>query len=110
MINLSAIGRSSLYSTPEILRSLRGPDIYIAENMADFKKNAPNLPYPWYKQFSFEDRQTHRARILIYDVGIRSFYSMKKEKTRENFLVHDTTEQAAMNWDSKRIYFPPLHK
>jgi hypothetical protein len=108
VINLSEIGRNELYSPLETLLSLRDPDLYIAEDIADFRKNAPKLPYPWYKKFPFEDRQIHRAYIIVRNVGIRSFYDMKKEEAREHFIVHDATEQAVMNW-GERIYFPPLH-
>ena len=97
-------GQLSLWGTCQVLRE---PELYLAEDMADFNKNAPCLPYPWYKWFPYEDKQIHRSYITIYDVGLRSFYGMEKEDERYHFLVHDATGDAVMNWDPERNIFPP---
>jgi len=90
-----------------IYRSFREPELYLADDMADFNKNASHLPYPWYKQFPYEDRFDHRAHITIFNVGLRSFYGMGKQDKRINFLVHDATGKAIMNWESGRRFFRP---
>ncbi len=74
MINLSEIIRQQ----PETsflrkLRSLRDPDIYLAENIRDYRENASNLEFPWYKRegifyhafkpVSGEDREEIRQAV-----------------------------------------------
>ena len=88
-------------------QAFRGPELYLAEDMADFNENVSRLPYPWYKWFPYEDRQIYRAYITIYNIGLRSFYGMEKEAERHHFLVHDATGDAVMNWEPGREIFRP---
>lgn len=105
MINLSQFGRQSRELTVwQYFSSMRGIDIYQAENIRDIRENAPYLEFPWYKSFS-HDHSCHRAAIIVNNVGIEL---VSDGDAGRWFSVHDDTELMMMVWaDGKKTWWYP---
>jgi hypothetical protein len=51
MLNLNHIADDNSRVPPLIkIINMRDPEIYLAENIADYKEHAQNLTFPWYKK------------------------------------------------------------
>src|SRR3989344_2613805 len=108
MINISEIIRQQ----PETsffkkLRSLRDPDIYLAENIRDYRENAPNLEFPWYKRGVPFVKDSDEG-VYIYDILLR--YLIKKdfpsivEVRKYNFSNRKPEKESIMK--RVRSFFP----
>lgn len=102
MINISEIIRQQ----PETsflrkLRSLRGPDIYLAENIMDYRENAPNLEFPWYKRESifYHADFMERAYISIMNVGLNKL-RINNIEIPDLFVIHDETYTDIVYWSN----------
>src|SRR3989344_1463356 len=110
MINLSEIIRQQ----PETsflrkLRSLRDPDIYLAENIRDYRENAPNLNFPWYKRgVPFVKDLDERVYISIMNVRLNKLKDGRIEIPK-CFVIYDNTGHDIVYWDSDNKYFPTLY-
>ena len=110
MINISEIIRQQ----PETsffkkLRSLRDPDIYLAENIRDYRENAPNLEFPWYKRgVPFVKDSDERVYISIMDVGL-SKLKINNIKIPDWFVIHDETYAEVVYWNINSNLIPTLH-
>ena len=72
MLNLSQLARESPeYPLLGKIRSFRYPDIYLAENLADYQENAQSLEFPWYKRFPFPYKFMDRACIIFQNIGLK---------------------------------------
>ena len=80
------------------------PDIYLAENMADYLKNASKVKAPLMQKFS----PFKRVSIVINDVFIERLN--KEDYSALNwFKVHDETGEDIMGWDKGKPWHPALH-
>ena len=108
MINLTEFAlKSSEFSLLYKINSLRDPDFYLAENMRDFKTNAPYINFPWYKGFPVLegfDPKEWRAYIAVHNVGIEF---LEEDDFSKKFLVHDSTDRAVMCWHNKKGFLQP---
>ena len=106
MVNISQANRwSGELTIWQWLRSMRGPDVYEADNIRDIKKNAPNLEYPQWKSFH-SDVTAHRAAISVSNVNIEL---LEDGDTGRWFKVYDETEAMTMVWaDGERTYYEPI--
>ena len=110
MINLSEIIRQQ----PETsflrkLRSLRDPDIYLAENIRDYRENAPNLEFPWYKRsVPFVKDLDERVYISIMDVRLNKL-KINNFEIPNYFVIHDETYAEVVYWNINSNLIPTLH-
>ena len=100
MLNLSKLAReSSNYSLMTKIKLHRNQDVYLAENLRDYKKNAPTFEVPWYKTFPILDGSVDRAGIILQNVGLR-------KSSHENwFLLHDDSGSDLVYWNADNPYF-----
>ena len=109
MINLSELGRSSLVVPIwKKTQSLRDPDIYLAENIADYKENGPNLVFPWYKRFPSSDNFMDRAFISLMGVGIDKLRDKSGIEISNWFIVHDESGAEVMYWGGRNDVLPTI--
>src|SRR3989344_6426559 len=102
MINLSEIKRQN---QPPLrrLKSLLTPDYYSAEDIAEYKREAPKLQFPWYKRFDSPVEFMHRAYIIIQSVGLT------KIQTPPNWVVvHDSSGEELVYWNDSHDLVPAL--
>lgn len=99
MINLSGRARDlGYYSTLTILRRLREPDIFLAQNINDFLQDRQNVEIPWYKQGSFA-----RIYVILHNVRIR-----KIEGEDKFFTLEDESGSFVAYWYNSD-WFPTPH-
>lgn len=110
MINISDIIRQQ----PETsflrkIRSLRDPDIYFAENIRDYRENAPNLEFPWYKRdILFYSDCDDRAYISIMNVELNKL-KINNFEIPNWFIIHDETYTEVVYWNANSDLIPTLH-
>ena len=93
MLNLSQLVRESQeYPLLKKIRNFRNPDIYLAENLADYQENAQSLEFSWYKRFPFQDKFMDRAYIIFQNVGLKKLVYEKMEIPNW-FVLHDAFGQ-----------------
>jgi len=108
MLNLSHLARESPdYPLIKKIRSFRDPDIYLAENLADYKKNAPHLKFPWYKRFPFPDNFMDRAYIIFNNIGLKTL-SYHSNEIPDWFLLHDDSGRELVFWNGNHDLFPTM--
>jgi len=108
MINLSQFARESTeYSIWKKMRSLRRPDIYLAENIKDYRENAPNIDFPWYKKSSPHLDFMEEAYISILNVGINKLL-LEGLEIPDWFVIHDESGSDVVYWNKKNYLTPAL--
>ncbi len=113
MLNLSEFFRSNgRLSVKAKLRSLKDPNIYLAENVGDYLENKNKMEMKFYQGFLppidyFTDR---RAFVFFHNVGIRVSKIDEESERPQWFYVHDETGEELMNWhnDPSLIVAPPI--
>ena len=102
MINLSQLARENgTYSLMEKIQLLFDYDIYLAENIRDYKKSAYYIKTPWYKT---TDTSLSVFGVIIRNVGIDLVEEDLNKKLRR-FIVHDATDRDLMLWYGKNGEF-----
>ncbi len=108
MLNLSQLARESPnVSFVRKIRSFRDPNIYLAENLADYQQNAPILDFPRYKRFLSQDKFMDRAYIIFQNVGLKKL-SHKRIEILNWFVLHDDSGQELVYWNADHELFPTL--
>lgn len=108
MLNLSQLARESPnYSIVRRIRSIRDPDIYLAENLADYQHNAQSLEFPWYKRFPFPDKFMDRAYIIFQNVGLKKL-NYEEIEIPNWFILHDYSGQELIYWNADNESFPTV--
>ena len=107
MLNLSQLARESgKLSFFKKIKSLRDPDICLAEDVNDYLENAPNMKFPIYKKdlCCCDDR----VYISIMDIKLET---LKRNGYRipNWFVVSDESGADVVYWCSDSIGFPALH-
>lgn len=98
MINISELGRQSpRWSWWQKLDSLQTPDIYLAENVADYLEDAPHIRWPRHKQFFCSP--SPRAYIILHNVGLSVPEKLRELQDTHWFIMHDKTGRDLMYWD-----------
>jgi len=104
MLNLSRLVRNSKQtSLVDKLKGCVGPEIYIAENIADYKHNKTVIVSPWFK------RANDYAFVVFYNVGIDGIFGENvddDEKKNSELIgnlvnVHDESGFEMMYWTEK---------
>ena len=108
MLNLSQLERiSENYSLIRKCRSFRDSDIYLAENLADYKQSASSLEFPFYKRFPFSAKFMDRAYIIFQNVGLKKLVD-KEFEIPNWFVLHDNSGQEVVCWDANHELFPTI--
>ncbi len=108
MLNLSQLTRESQeYPLLGRIRSIRYPDIYLAENLADYQEDAQSLEFPWYKRFPFPDKFRDRAYIIFQNIGLKKL-THKEMEIYNWFVLHDESGQELVYWNANHELFPTL--
>lgn len=106
MLNLSQLARESPeYPQLRKIRSIRDPDIYLAENLADYQENAQSLEFPWYKRFPFPDKFMDKAYIIFQNIGLKKLDHEGMEIPNW-FVLHDDSGQELIYWNANHELFP----
>ncbi len=106
MLNLSQIVRESPnYTLIQKVKNFRAPDVCIAENLADYQKNAPNLGFPWYKRSPLSSMFGDKAYIIFRDIGLKKLL-LEKVEVPNWFVLHDYSGQELVYWDANNVLFP----
>ena len=104
MLNLSQLAReSSNYPLLNKIQNIIDPDIYLAENIADYKENAPNFEFPWYKRFPLTE---DRVYIIFQNIGIKTLEDEERIIIPNWFVLHDDSGQELVYWNSDSKLFP----
>ncbi|HII71714.1 TPA: hypothetical protein HA265_03085 [Candidatus Woesearchaeota archaeon] len=113
MINLTRLSLGSPRYTPfEKIRLAIETDFYVAENMADYKNEAPKIINPWYKQlnyFPFSGELFDRAAIILNNVRLEVCGKDPDDKGPDWFRVSDSTGEDRMYWSVHDMYFSAAH-
>ena len=80
------------------------PDIYLAENMGDYRENAPKIKIPFIQKII----SIPRIYISINNVCIERL-KVKDYIVPNYFKVHDDTGEDIMIWDKGNPLFSALH-
>lgn len=108
MLNLSQLERESQdYSLLRRIRSFRDPDIYLAEDLTDYQKNASELEFPGYKRFPFRDKFMDRAYIIFQNIGLKKLIYEEME-VPDWFILHDDSGQELIYWNENHQLFPTI--
>jgi hypothetical protein len=111
MINGSALLRAS----PDIpfmkkFQLLRSPDIYIFEDVQEYRERVRSLPCPWYK-----DVVEKCVFVALYNVGIRPIsYEVPIDELdpdidpKQWYAIHDASGLAFALWDANNRYYPAI--
>ncbi len=108
MINLSQYARQSPQtSISEKICLLKGSDIYLAENIADYKEHAPKIKLPLYQKIQYWTQYKNR---LHYDAGIILMHIGIEMTVLPNiFRIHDSSGEDIMYWNKDNEYFGAMH-
>jgi hypothetical protein len=106
MINLSQLARESPnYPLFRKIKSVRNPDVYLADNVLDYQENAPRIVFPSYKRFPYTDKFMDRAHIILHNVGLKR-YSCNNNTLANWFIIHDDSSQEVAYWNAEDELFP----
>lgn len=113
MINLSQEVFNSSNSVLERLQILRMPDVFLAQDMRDYRENINNIIQLHYRKFYARGCVGERAFISVHNVAIEP-YCVNGILKQNWFLVHDDTAEDLMYWfnnDSRtrQDLFPTKH-
>ena len=108
MLNLSQLARECHeYPILRRIRSLRDPDIYLAENLVDYQESAKSLEFPWYKRLPFPDKSMDRAYIIFQNIGLKKLVREKMEIPNW-FVLYDDSGKELVYWDADHELFPTI--
>ena len=119
MLNLSQFARKSeRISLRDKLSELINPEVYVALDIVDYKKNKSAIVPPWFKK-NFLLSAGHYALVVFYNVGINGIFEDScEDNSEENGLirnyelirnyvnVHDNSGSEVMGWTEKGDLFP----
>ena len=105
MLNLSQLART-LDQVPliEKAKDIYFPEVYKAENIADYKASKSSLLPPWFKRNPLLDANYY-AYILFYNVGIHEIIE-GDELIGDAVQVHDSSGSEVMLWTTPGELFP----
>jgi len=108
MLNLSQIAKeSSNYPVLRKIQNFKDPDVYLAENLADYHENAKLLEFPWYKRFPPSSKFRDRAYIVFQNVGLKKLVNGEMEIPNW-FVLHDNSGLELVYWNADHELFPTL--
>ncbi len=99
MINLSKLLRKKDLTIKDKFYEYTSPEVYLAENINDYKINFQNLNPPWFKMYSYADIIVHNIRINSIDNLIENIYE-------GIVMISDETGKKLMYWEDKPNMFP----
>jgi len=119
MLNLSQLARKSeRISWRDKLSELINPEVYVALDISDYKKNKVAIVPPWFKK-NFLLSASHYAFVVFYNVGIDGIFDDSSEDSSEenglirnyelirNYVkVYDGSGSKVMSWTEKGDLFP----
>jgi hypothetical protein len=106
MINLSeTMIESPNFSGFQKFRALINPNVYLAENIADYSEEAQELEFPWYKLFPLPFKTFSNAYIIFRNVGLKKL--KVEEGAQYNFLLHDSSGEFESFWPEKSPFHIP---
>ncbi|MDP3989785.1 MAG: hypothetical protein Q8Q01_01105 [archaeon] len=119
MLNLSQLVRKSeRISLRDKLSELINPELYVALDIADYKKNKSAIVSPWFKT-NFLLSASHYAFVVFYNVGIEGIFEdscennsdenelIRNDELIRNYVnVHDGSGSEVMSWTEKGDLFP----
>ena len=102
MLNLSQLARG-FHDSPlfKRIQSIRNPEIYLAENLADYQENAPSLEFPF--SYKFVDRRY----IIFQNIGLKKLVYEEMEIPNW-FVLHDNSGQELIYWNADHELFPTM--
>ncbi|MBT4805500.1 hypothetical protein HON71_04980 [Candidatus Woesearchaeota archaeon] len=105
MINISQLVRKSKqHPLTDRLLDFVEPELYLAENVADYKENRSILVPPWFKRNPFSTANDY-AFISFYNVGIDAT-SENGEMNEDLVNIHDESGSATICWTGPGHVYP----
>ena len=105
MLNLSQLTRTSTEAPlKDRVMEFVEPELYIVEDIADYKRNKSLIVPPWFKKNPFF-AANYYALIVFYNIGIKGV-SEEGELTENLVEVHDESSSAVMCWTKPGEIFP----
>jgi len=115
MLNLSKLARNSAEFPLKVrAREFVDPEIYLAEDIKDYRENKSLIVPPWFKKNPFSSAGLY-ALIAFHNVGIDGILNGRGGLVKDLVKVHDGSGSTVMCWNepgemfaSHKSYFQRL--
>ena len=102
MLNLTPLLlRNESIDIRKKISMLWDPNLYLAENISDFQKEAEEIKMPWYKIGRI--LVGPRIYVIVQNVAIEEIINHP-----DWYLMHDDSGQKVIYWDEDHFLFPAL--